>query len=57
MVRLVLDRIHNWDIRQAGALRDLFPSYFPTPLRKGDLHADYDESGEWVLYTPLSHKE
>jgi len=57
MVRLVLDRIRNWDVRRAGVLRDLFPSHFPAALRRGTLHAEYDDSGEWVLYTPCPSKE
>lgn len=44
------DIINNWDIRGTERLRHLFPKYFPKSL-KGKLIADYDEQGDWAIYT------
>ncbi len=41
------DIIQNWDIREAGKLRDLFPDFFPRSLQKGRLQAGYDDKGNW----------
>lgn len=45
----VRERIDNWDIRCAGRLRDLFDGAFPPSLRKGELRADINERGDWVV--------
>lgn len=38
-----------WDVRCAGQLRDLFPMHFPKHMRTGQLIADYDAKGDWVI--------
>ena len=45
------DTIQNWDIRMVGKLRELFPSYFPKTLQKGQLICEYTEDGEgWEVF-------
>ena len=45
----VVTIINNWDVRQVGRLRELFPDSFPKSLSKGQLFADYDEQGNWAI--------
>ena len=40
--------IQNWDIRAAGRLRDIFPHYFPSNLKKGNLTCFLGENG-WEI--------
>jgi hypothetical protein len=41
--------IMNWDIRCINRLRDLFPSYFPKSLMKGELIIDFTDN--WYVFT------
>lgn len=44
------NRIMDWDVRCAGRLRDLFPSYWPKSLGRGKLVAGIGESGDWEVW-------
>lgn len=45
------DIVMAWDVRMVGKLRELFPEFFPKSLSKGKLIAEYDEQGDWVVFT------
>jgi len=46
----VYDRVMAWDVRCCAKLRELFPNAFPPSLQKGNLSAEYDEGGDWVVF-------
>lgn len=45
----VWNRIMAWDLRAAGRLRALFPTWFPGSLRTGDLLIDMDADADWCI--------
>ena len=46
---LAYETIMAWDIRCVSKLRELFPEYFPSSLKKGNLICDMDEKGNWCV--------
>lgn len=43
------DIVMAWDIRMAKTLFNIFPNSVGKTLREGNIVADYDEKGRWVL--------
>lgn len=54
LANLCYERVMNWDVRCVGTLRKLFPQWFPKSLIKGDLIAEINEKGDWIVETNCS---
>jgi hypothetical protein len=51
LLALCLKRVNDWDVRECGKLRTLFPLGWPANMRRGHLSAFIDDTseGHWVV--------